>query len=37
VSSLDPTVFSFAVLIVLIDFALIWALEKLVGEGGVSF
>jgi putative spermidine/putrescine transport system permease protein len=37
VSSLDPTVFSFAVLIVMIDFALIWALEKLVGEGGVSF
>ena len=37
VSSLDPTVFSFAVLIVLIDFVLIWALEKLVGEGGVSF
>ncbi|WP_375737881.1 ABC transporter permease [Pseudomonas boanensis] len=37
VSSLDPTVFSFAVLIVLIDFALIWALEKLVGDGGVSF
>lgn len=37
VSSLDPTVFSFAVLIVLIDFALIWALEKLVGEDGVSF
>jgi putative spermidine/putrescine transport system permease protein len=30
-------VFSFAVLIVLIDFVLIWALEKLVGEGGVSF
>jgi putative spermidine/putrescine transport system permease protein len=25
------------VLIVLIDFVLIWALEKLVGEGGVSF
>ncbi|MBD2839293.1 ABC transporter permease [Pseudomonas sp. JM0905a] len=37
VSSLDPTVFSFAVLIVLIDFVLIWALEKLVGDGGVSF
>jgi len=37
VSSLDPTVFSFAVLIVLIDFALIWALEKLVGDAGVSF
>jgi len=37
VSSLDPTVFSFAVLIVLIDFVLIWVLEKLVGEGGVSF
>lgn len=37
VSSLDPTVFSFAVLIVLIDFVLIGALEKLVGEGGVSF
>lgn len=37
VSSLDPTVFSFAVLIVLIDAVLIWVLEKLVGEGGVSF
>ncbi len=37
VSSLDPTVFSFAVLTVLIDFVLIWALEKLVGDGGVSF
>lgn len=37
VSSLDPTVFSFAVVIVLIDFALIWLLEQLVGEGGVSF
>lgn len=37
VSSLDPTVFSFAVMIVLIDFVLIWVLEKLVGEGGVSF
>lgn len=37
VSSLDPTVFSFAVLTVLIDFLLIWALEKLVGDAGVSF
>ncbi|MES2263710.1 MAG: ABC transporter permease [Pseudomonadota bacterium] len=37
VSSLDPTIFSFAVLTVLIDFLLIWALEKLVGDEGVSF
>lgn len=36
VSSLDPTVFSFAVFIVLIDFVLIWLLEKLVGDEGVS-
>ncbi|PFH11185.1 putative spermidine/putrescine transport system permease protein [Collimonas sp. PA-H2] len=36
VSSLDPTVFSFAVFIVLIDFILIWLLEKLVGEEGVA-
>ncbi|HVW52862.1 MAG TPA: ABC transporter permease [Trinickia sp.] len=36
VSSLDPTVFSFAVLIVLIDFALIWLLEKLIGDDGVA-
>jgi putative spermidine/putrescine transport system permease protein len=36
VSSLDPTVFSFAVFIVLIDFALIWLLEKLVGDEGVA-
>jgi putative spermidine/putrescine transport system permease protein len=36
VSSLDPTVFSFAVFIVLIDFALIWLLEKLVGDAGVA-
>ena len=36
VSSLDPTVFSFAVFIVLIDFALIWVLEKLVGDEGVA-
>jgi putative spermidine/putrescine transport system permease protein len=36
VSSLDPTVFSFAVVIVLIDFALIWLLEKLVGDEGVA-
>jgi putative spermidine/putrescine transport system permease protein len=36
VSSLDPTVFSFAVFIVAIDFALIWALEKLVGDAGVA-
>ncbi len=37
VTTLDHTIFSFSVLIVLIDFVLIWALEKLVGEGGVSF
>ena len=36
VSSLDPTVFSFAVFIVLIDFGLIWLLEKLVGDEGVA-
>jgi putative spermidine/putrescine transport system permease protein len=36
VSSLDPTVFSFAVVIVMIDFALIWLLEKLVGDEGVA-
>jgi putative spermidine/putrescine transport system permease protein len=36
VSSLDPTVFSFAVFIVAIDFALIWLLEKLVGDEGVA-
>ncbi|MEM4989282.1 ABC transporter permease [Collimonas sp. H4R21] len=36
VSSLDPTVFSFAVFIVLIDFGLIWLLEKLVGDDGVA-
>jgi putative spermidine/putrescine transport system permease protein len=36
VSSLDPTVFSFAVFIVAIDFALIWMLEKLVGDAGVA-
>ncbi|TAL93743.1 MAG: ABC transporter permease [Paraburkholderia sp.] len=36
VSSLDPTVFSFAVFIVAIDFALIWVLEKLVGDEGVA-
>jgi putative spermidine/putrescine transport system permease protein len=36
VSSLDPTVFSFAVFIVLIDLALIWLLEKLVGDAGVA-
>jgi putative spermidine/putrescine transport system permease protein len=36
VSSLDPTVFSFAVFIVVIDFALIWMLEKLVGDAGVA-
>lgn len=36
VSSLDPTVFSFAVFIVLIDFALIWLLERLVGDDGVA-
>ena len=36
VSSLDPTVFAFAVFIVAIDFALIWLLEKLVGDNGVA-
>ncbi|WP_321948439.1 MULTISPECIES: ABC transporter permease [unclassified Paraburkholderia] len=36
VSSLDPTVFSFAVVIVMVDFALIWLLEKLVGDKGVA-
>ncbi|MBB5499623.1 ABC transporter permease [Paraburkholderia sp. MM5384-R2] len=36
VSSLDPTVFSFAVFIVAIDFGLIWLLEKLVGDEGVA-
>ncbi|MGF6661567.1 putative spermidine/putrescine transport system permease protein [Paraburkholderia atlantica] len=36
VSSLDPTVFCFAVVIVAIDFALIWLLEKLVGDEGVA-
>jgi putative spermidine/putrescine transport system permease protein len=36
VSSLDPTVFSFAVFIVVIDFGLIWLLEKLVGDDGVA-
>jgi len=36
VSSLDPTVFSFAVFIVLIDFVLIWVLERLVGDEGVA-
>lgn len=36
VSSLDPTVFSFAVFTVAIDFALIWMLEKLVGDAGVA-
>lgn len=36
VSSLDPTVFSFAVFIVAIDFALIWLLEKLIGDNGVA-
>jgi putative spermidine/putrescine transport system permease protein len=36
VSSLDPTVFSFAVFIVAIDFALIWLLEKLIGDEGVA-
>ncbi|TCT11010.1 ABC transporter permease [Paralcaligenes ureilyticus] len=36
VSSLDPTVFSLAVFIVLIDFVLIWLLEKMVGDKGVS-
>lgn len=36
VSSLDPTVFSFAVFIVVIDFGLIWMLEKLVGDAGVA-
>jgi len=37
VSSLDPTVFSFAVVIILIDFALICLLEKLVGDDGIAF
>ncbi|MEX3813187.1 ABC transporter permease [Paraburkholderia sp. BR13439] len=36
VSSLDPTVFCFAVVIVAIDFALIWLLEKLIGDEGVA-
>ncbi len=36
VSSLDPTVFSFAGFIVAIDFALIWVLEKLIGDEGVA-
>ncbi|MBC8720625.1 ABC transporter permease [Paraburkholderia sp. 31.1] len=36
VSSLDPTVFCFAVVIVVIDFALIWLLEKLIGDEGVA-
>jgi putative spermidine/putrescine transport system permease protein len=36
VSSLDPTVFSFAVFVVAIDFALIWLLEKLVGDKGIA-
>ncbi|MCU9955881.1 ABC transporter permease [Burkholderia sp. BKH01] len=36
VSSLDPTVFCFAVFTVAIDFALIWMLEKLVGDKGVA-
>lgn len=36
VSSLDPTVFSFAVFIVLIDFALIWLLENLIGNEGAA-
>ncbi|WP_028223173.1 ABC transporter permease [Paraburkholderia oxyphila] len=36
VSSLDPTVFCFAVFTVAIDFALIWMLEKLVGDNGVA-
>ncbi|WCM22211.1 ABC transporter permease [Paraburkholderia bryophila] len=36
VSSLDPTVFCFAVFIVAIDFVLIWLLEKLVGDEGVA-
>lgn len=36
VSSLDPTVFSFAVFIVLIDFALIWLLERLIGDEGAA-
>ncbi len=34
VSSIDPTVFCFAVFIVAIDFALIWLLEKLIGDEG---
>lgn len=36
VSSLDPTVFCFAAFTVAIDFALIWMLEKLVGDNGVA-
>lgn len=36
VSSLDPTVFCFAVFTVAIDFALIWMLDKLVGDAGVA-
>ncbi|MFD1561745.1 ABC transporter permease [Paraburkholderia silviterrae] len=36
VSSLDPTVFCFAVFTVAIDFALIWMLDKLVGDNGVA-
>ncbi|CAH2924159.1 MAG: ABC-type spermidine/putrescine transport system, permease component II [uncultured Paraburkholderia sp.] len=36
VSSLDPTVFCFAVFIVAIDFALIWLLEKLIGDEGIA-
>ncbi|KWK16794.1 ABC transporter permease [Burkholderia stagnalis] len=36
VSSLDPTVFCFAVFTVAIDFALIWLLEKLVGDKGIA-
>lgn len=36
VSALDPTVFSFAVFTVAIDFALIWMLEKLMGDSGVA-
>lgn len=36
VSSLDPTVFSFAVVIIVIDFGLICLLEKLVGDDGVA-
>ncbi|MGN6578553.1 MAG: ABC transporter permease [Bordetella sp.] len=36
VSALDPTVFSFAVFTVAIDFALIWMLEKLMGDSGIA-